>query len=211
MSPVLPISKDQIRLRVLLGDIKPFPGAGLLPGAHHPHCPRHAHHLVWILGRPLCLGCTFMWPAVALGAATTGFISWSHLHWVVWGAVHAALVVPTALQPFYQAKRFKMSSRALLGLSSGSFLIGLAWCAPLGSPRWPLALALLFAFVLCARALLYLRQRKTDDPCGNCPLGVYPTCAWNLPTLLGQTADPVLREALREEGARQLGDETRSR
>lgn len=98
-----------------------------------------------------------------------------------WIALHLALLIPTALQPFLQLKPFKVAARALLGLTAGSFwLTGLSvlrsWApAPL------VVVVMFFAFTAGYLCLARLRQRWTRDPCEGCPQRRYPTCDWNLP------------------------------
>jgi hypothetical protein len=106
-------------------------------------------------------------------------MSWSEVDFAVWFCVHAALVVPTAAQPWLQRKRFKIFARTLLGASSASYLVGVAFGAPLPDARWLYTVLLLLVFALTARGMLWLRGRWTNDPCTNCPLGVYPLCDWN--------------------------------
>jgi hypothetical protein len=171
-----------------------LPGAAFIGLAHHPHCDRHRHHLLWLGNRPLCLGCTSMavgtLPGVGLGFALNpvdGELVW-------WVASMAVLMAPTFVQPFLQRKPFKVFARSCAGAASAA-------AAVLGAGLWLtqrwLALALLVAlFVGLARGLLWLRRRFTPNPCERCPLGRYPTCSWNLERVLAD-ADPLLRQALR--------------
>lgn len=180
------------------GEIKRLaPGSGMLRWAHHPHCERHDHHLVRPFGRPLCLGCTCvaLGAPLGIGAACAiewqiGWQSWSMAQWVVF---HLLLLVPTALQPLLQAKRFKMIARTLLGFASGSYLVSGLFCASYFAPVWLFKAAVVFAFGAMLKLLLAWRNRRTADPCSNCALGMFPTCEWNLPRLLAANAhDAVL-------------------
>jgi len=151
-----------------------------LPGAHHPHCDRHRHHLLWIMGRPLCLGCTCMVAGTCIGVALAYWSqTWFH-HWVAWFVAHAVAVAPTAAQPWFQRKTYKMGARSLLGIATGSYLLGAAWFAPFPSPRLLWTAASLCAFALTARLLLWIRARHIDDPCRDCPQGSFPICEWNM-------------------------------
>ncbi|NIE64358.1 hypothetical protein [Burkholderia sp. Ax-1719] len=176
------------------GEIKRLaPGSGMLRWAHHPHCERHDHHLVRPFGRPLCLGCTCVALGAPLGIAAACAISWQSWSMAQWIVFHLLLLVPTALQPLWQAKRFKMFARSLLGFASGSYLASGLFCVCYFAPLWLFKAAVLFAFGAMLKLLLAWRNRRTADPCSNCPLGMFPTCEWNLPRLLAANAhDAVL-------------------
>lgn len=166
--------------------------AEFLRGAHHPHCARHSHHLIWVAGRPLCLGCTCLGLGLVLGAMLGPALARASNDWAPWLAIHAAMTAPTAAQPWVQAKPFKVAARTLVGVASGSYGVGLLMAAPLPEPRL-IAQACLGALFLASFAfLLWLRARRPDNPCVGCPEGAFPTCDWNLPRLLGAaTANAV--------------------
>ena len=157
--------------------------ATFLGGAHHPHCDRHRDHLLWAFGRPLCLGCA----CVAIGAvpgATLGLLFISHPPALVpWIAIHLLGVVPSAIQPYYQRKWYKCVARVLLGVTSASYLISGLAAAPHWEPAWQLRALVVCAFAVTFKALRGLRARTYESPCTNCPLGVYPTCDWNVARL----------------------------
>lgn len=174
-----------VRLPVIAGVmVEPF-HAGFLPGAHHPHCPRHSHHLLWIRGRPLCLGCTCMTAGTVVGLVLGVIVANRSTSTLAWMLPHVGLVAPTALQPWVQAKAFKVVARTALGLASGSYGVGLALGAPLPEPRLISIVGLIVLFLASLFSLLWLRGRRPNDPCKACPQGVFPTCEWNLPRLLG--------------------------
>ena len=114
-----------------------------------------------------------------------------------WIALHAILVAPTGVQPFLQAKPFKIVSRTLLGVAASSYwLSGVLYVQfPVSKPVAVLVMAVAFAIVLAG--LTDLRRRFPADPCRDCPLGRYPTCEWNLPRLLGGADDAELLRAVR--------------
>ncbi|VXB57767.1 conserved membrane hypothetical protein [Burkholderia sp. 8Y] len=177
-----------------LGEMRRLaPGSGMLRWAHHPHCKRHDHHLVRPFGRPLCLGCTCVALGAPLGIAAACAISWQSWPMAQWVVFHLLLILPTALQPLWQAKRFKIFARTLLGFASGSYLVSGLFCVRYFTPVWLFKAAVLFAFGAMLKLLLAWRNRRTADPCSNCPLGIFPTCEWNLPRLLAANAhDAVL-------------------
>ena len=98
-------------------------GGGLLRFAHHPHCDRHIHHLIWVKGRPLCLGCTSMAIGVPIGLAVAALVPWANITLPLWIIGHAFFVAPTAVQPLIQKKSFKTTARVLLGAASASYFL----------------------------------------------------------------------------------------
>jgi uncharacterized membrane protein len=181
--------------------IKPIQlgGGGFLRGAHHPHCDRHNNHVLWVLGHPLCLGCTCMYTGVIAGLAITCIINWSMLSFAEWILLHVLLLIPTVIQPRIQKKWYKVSARFLLGISIPTYFIsGLLLLHPLFS-IWVFRFTLLIIFVVVFRLLKYTRNRYTYDPCSNCPLGTFPTCDWNLPRLLRENPDVELFGIIREQ------------
>jgi hypothetical protein len=173
------------------------PGSGMLRWAHHPHCSRHDHHLVRPFGRPLCLGCTCVALGAPLGVAAACAIDWHAWPMALWIALHLMLLAPTALQPLVQAKGYKILARTLLGFVSGSYLVSGLFCVDYFTPVWLFKGAVVFAFFAMLKLLLAWRNHRTSDPCSNCPLGVFPTCEWNLPRLLAANADDALLGQIR--------------
>lgn len=165
---------------------------GLLRFAHHPHCDRHLHHLIWVRGRPLCLGCTSMAIGVPLGLAAAAWVPWAAVSLPAWMAGHALLVAPTALQPLFQKKPFKIAARMALGAASASYLLSGLLLHSYFSNAWLWRASVLLAFASGFAALYVWRQRRINNPCDGCPLGTFPTCDWNMPRLLAQNAqDPL--------------------
>lgn len=115
----------------------------------------------------------------------TQWQSWAMWQWIV---LHLLLLVPTSVQPLLQKKSFKIFSRLLLGAVSSHYLISSLFKVDFFAPAWLFKLAVVCAFAAMLKILLTWRNRRTGDPCSNCPLGMFPTCEWNLPRLLA--ADP---------------------
>lgn len=165
---------------------------GLLRFAHHPHCDRHLHHLIWVRGRPLCLGCTSMAIGIPLGLAAAAWIPWAAVTLPAWVAGHALMVVPTAVQPLIQKKAFKIAARIALGAASASYLLSGLVLQSYFSNAWLWRASVLLAFASGFWALYTWRQRRINNPCDGCPLGTFPTCEWNMPQLLAQNShDPL--------------------
>ena len=155
----------------------------LPPMAHHPPCPHHDHHLIYVAKRPLCLGCVCLGAGLLAGAGATVLVLGDQsIQLGPWLSAHAGLVAPTVFQPWLQYKAYKILARFLLGLASATWcLTAVGWGAHVaGVDRWLFAASSLVFFALMVRLLLLLRQRYTASPCDGCPQGVFPTCAWSL-------------------------------
>lgn len=171
--------------------IKPvrLEGGGFLRGAHHPHCDRHHNHLIWIMGHPLCLGCTCMYSGMVVGLGISLVLPWSSMPFELWLLFHLLLLIPTSLQPWIQKKLYKITSRFLLGICVSSyFLSGLVLISPPYS-EWIFRVSVLAFYLIASRFLRFIRNRYTYNPCDDCPLGVFPTCDWNLPRLMRENED----------------------
>lgn len=174
-----------------LRNLNPVPinGGSYLRWAHHPHCDRHNHHLIWIFGHPFCLGCTCMYSGVLIGLSTIFIFSWTHVsvqEWLFW---HLLCLLPTLVQPWFQKKPFKIISRFLLGATTSSYFVsGLLLISPTVNV-WLFRIGIIALFLFLYRAIRYVRNRYTYNPCSDCPLGVFPTCDWNLPRLLNENPD----------------------
>jgi hypothetical protein len=181
--------------------LKPLPlyGGSYLSGAHHPHCSRHSNHLIWFGRRPLCLGCTCIYTGAAIGAVAAFALQTSSVAPGPWLFVHLSLLIPTALQPFVQNRIFKMFARTILGVASASYFItGALYVLP-PVPRLVFVGALPVMFIVVWRVLSGLRKAYAKDPCRSCPLGVFPTCEWNLPRLIAANPEILPEDRSRSE------------
>ena len=167
-------------------------GGGLLRFAHHPHCDRHIHHLIWVKGRPLCLGCTSMAIGVPIGLAVAAVIPWDIMALPLWIIGHALFVAPTVIQPLVQKKSFKIAARVLLGAASASYFLSGLVLQSYFANVWLWRACVLLAFSIGFLILYKWRQKRINNPCETCPLGIFPTCDWNMPRLLAQNnQDPL--------------------
>lgn len=162
--------------------------------AHHPHCERHAHHLLWFGHTPICLGCACLYAGALVGAGASLWFApqtVAQLPWLALGLVFG--VAPTALQPFLQKRAFKIFARSSLGVATGAFWMALLWSSQLPFPRWMGVLGGALWFALVARLMVVLRNRFTANPCDVCPLGSYPICSWSLSQMQAADVDAKLR------------------
>jgi hypothetical protein len=131
---------------------------------------------------------------LALGAAAALVLRTATVALGPWALVHLLLLVPTALQPFIQNGLFKIFARAVLGVASASYFITGALCVRAPIPR-PLFVGVLVGmFIVVWQALSGLRRAFPNDPCRTCPLGVFPTCEWNLPRLLAANPEMLSKD-----------------
>lgn len=176
------------------------PGSGLLRFAHHPHCDRYGHHLIWLGSHPFCLGCLSMAAGSPIGILMAWCLPWHLLPFTFWVAVHAALVFPTVLQPLIQKKPFKITARLCLGIACGCYFTSGMLMHAYISNAWLWRAGLILVF-LTSFALLYKwREARSIDPCDTCPLGHFPTCDWNMPRLLAAQIDDPLWIDIRTRG-----------
>ena len=167
-------------------------GGGLRRFSHHPHCDRHIHHLIWVNGRPLCLGCTSMAIGVPIGLTVAALIPWASIMLPLWIIGHALFVAPTAMQPLIQKKSFKIAARVLLGATSASYFLSGLVLQSYFANVWLWRACVLLAFSIGFLILYKWRQKRINNPCDSCPLGIFPTCEWNMPRLLAQNnQDPL--------------------
>ena len=180
-------------IQIRFKDIKRLaPGSGLLRYAHHPHCDRHIHHLIWIKGRPFCLGCTSIFAGVPVGIIVATLVDWSEIPFFLWIIFHGLGVVPTAFQPLIQRKWYKIFARVALGATSASYFYSGLIIQAYFQNEWLWRGCVVFAFASCFFCLYKWRQVRIDDPCYQCPLGTFPTCEWNMPRLLSaNVSDPA--------------------
>jgi hypothetical protein len=160
------------------------------PLAHHPDCARHDHHLLRVLGYPLCLGCVGLWTGL-LGAGLLLYFGWPGWSALTHFGLALTCFAPTFGQPFVQKRWYKLPARTLLGIG---FAFGIASlvAAPLSAMGWAMRLGFTAATWGIYRAASTLRERKTPDPCSGCPWGSFPLCTHNLDQLRAlRDRDPV--------------------
>ncbi len=143
--------------------------------AHHPTCYRHDHHLIRIFQNDLCLGCTCGLSGGLISAIVYYALLSSNLsiHLLFYSLL---FLIPTVIQPFYQKKWFKMTSRTMLGFASAIYLLTTLHLFPYDLYGFFYQfLALLFMYSM-SKILSRWRNTKTPNPCQNCPHGKYPMC-----------------------------------
>jgi hypothetical protein len=148
-----------------------------------------------------------MGTGAVFGTAAMLLTSLASVSFGLWLTLHSIAVLPTVFQPWLQHKWYKMAARALVGFASATWCLGSLGLGPTPDQLSPLVWgggALLF-FVLVSRDLLALRERFTRSPCGDCPLGVFPTCEWSMERESGLTGP--LQEALKDIAARSSWNE----
>lgn len=179
-------------------------GSSLRRFAHHPHCDRHNHHLIWVLGHPLCLGCTCMYLGIVVGIPITFAINWETVSLGGWIFIWLSLLVPTVAQPFIQIKFYKIAARFLLGVTISLYFISGMLLIHSPFSEWLFRPLIIGNFTSIYRILKLVRSRFTKSPCDDCPLGYFPTCEWNLPRLLAENTDIEFTKALTSDNLRDM-------
>jgi hypothetical protein len=146
--------------------------------AHHCACPYWSNHLIYLGSRPLCLGCTCMYPGIVLGLIVSAiFLQHILTPWQLFLAGFVAYT-PTLVQVFYQKYAFKIVARFLLGNGIAFMLFPVAWGYSWASLSALANLGFLVAFVALYVFTTRLRNRHIDIPCLRCPEGRFPFCSW---------------------------------
>lgn len=182
----------------------PLSSGGFLRFAHHPHCDRHNHHLIWIMGHPFCLGCTCMYSGMILGILISFIIEWQFFSLLQWIILHIALIIPTILQVKIQVKSFKIASRTLLGIATSSYFMSGIFFLPILIDRYIFVIVITVIFAMSYRTIKSFRNRFTKSPCDDCPLGRFPICEWNLPHIMNEMPDGELITALQTQNITDL-------
>ena len=191
-------------VHIHVDDIKRLaPGSGLLRFAHHPHCDRHIHHLIWIKGHPFCLGCTSMMVGIPAGVLIAAAVNWAEVPLYIWIIGHGMGVVPAAIQPLVQRKWYKILARAILGATSASYFSSGLLFRVYFQNEWLWRSCVVFAFAACFLCLYKWRQIKIDDPCKQCPRGSFPTCDWNMPRLLAANVNETVWKTISDDRKKQ--------
>ena len=88
-------------------------GSDFLFGAHHPHCDRYNHHLIYLFGHPFCLGCFGLYTGIVAGGMSTILIDWQSINMHEWMLIHLLPIIPAFVQIKVNIKIFKLLSRHL--------------------------------------------------------------------------------------------------
>ncbi len=153
---------------------------------HHPPCPRHDDHLIYIKGCPFCLGCFCVYTGIGLGflaifllvyilglelltLASTGFV---------------LAVIPSFIQIKFQKRAFKIVSRTLLGVGMIFWFWAILVMLPLSREGVLLRLGGTAFFFLMTGITHFFRGRfGKASHCGDCPEGDFPICSFRLPLM----------------------------
>lgn len=174
------MTRQIVRLSTIAGVPVESSPACFLPGAHHPYCARHNHHLLWIGRRPLCLGCTCM---------VRRDLIWG----VLWFNGRPSFRHATAMAPRSCGVRSShyipavATSKAVHRRWRRQRLVcrGTVVLSPFAGASASRRCSALCRFLLSLSVLPWLRKARPNDPYTRCPLGAFPTCERLLPRLLG--------------------------
>lgn len=91
--------------------------------------------------------------------------------------------IPAFVQPYVQKRWFKIPGRFILGVGLSAAGCGVLFVAPWDVAGIIAKVALFGVTAFFYQLAIRFRQKKLDTPCTNCPFGVFPFCAHNLPKL----------------------------
>lgn len=153
---------------------------------HHPPCPRHDDHLLYIRGRPFCLGCVFSYTGMVLGVPIFLLFYFFFNPGVLALALLGFLIafLPSLLQIKVQIKLYKIFSRTSLGIGISLYLASIILLLPLDMEGFVLRIGGIVFMVGVAYGTQHLRNQfgKTSH-CAECPEGEFPICTFRLPLI----------------------------
>ena len=159
---------------------------------HHPPCPRHADHLIYIKDRPYCLGCACAYAGIGIGGPLFFFFTFFLEMEVVIFAISAFVIslIPSLLQIKIQRRTFKIVSRILLGVGIvfwfGPILLLLPW--NMNGLVFRIGGILFYIVVAVIVNALRLRSSRGTH-CERCPEGEFPICTYRLPMIEEMISD----------------------
>jgi len=146
--------------------------------AHHPVCTKFNNHLLLILNRSLCLGCTCLFVGLLVGIIPA-FLTWFwHADWLFTWGFGIFCFLPTVIQTFRRGsipKKLKIFSRTLLGIAVAFFLVSIIRRENL----FEMALGVVI-FWISMKFFANMRHRYSTSPCDSCTEGIYPFCSARL-------------------------------
>ncbi|MFX0151212.1 MAG: hypothetical protein ACFFAJ_10555 [Candidatus Hodarchaeota archaeon] len=149
-------------------------------GAHHPSCQHYDNHLIRILDKNYCIGCTFISIGFSAGIALIILTQLKNLSPIILWTIGFLFYVPALIQiNFKPVKRIKIILRFILGVSVAFFLVAMIYI------QWNilgfvLKFIYIIIFYLTVKVTLNYRAKRIDNPCHNCKNGTYPFCKENV-------------------------------
>jgi hypothetical protein len=153
---------------------------GTIPSlAHHPACKYYHHHIIWIGGLPLCLGCLMMSCGIITGLGMIfGLGLFQNLPFLVLLFMGFLLYIPAIIQIWIQKKIYKVLARFCLGISVIFLCYSGLWLTPNSTVGWFLKFGFITVFYIVWNLTLRLRSQYSKNPCQNCPEGRFPLCSY---------------------------------
>jgi hypothetical protein len=153
--------------------------------AHHPNCSCFDRHVLRLGRLVLCLGCTCAAAGAVLACVLLAWVYGEATSVVQTTGVTGFMIIgvglytPTLLQPFCQAKPYKMLARTMLGMGVVVLWVGALVLLPLDMQGFALRICFVIIFWLVYRWTLWMRGAFTPDPCRRCSSAGYPFCPDN--------------------------------
>ena len=166
--------------------------------SHHPVCDRYNDHLLSIGEIRLCLGCTCLYVGIFLGLLLLVVLGGIMTDFTMTWLFSLALFIPTLVQVKYQKKSYKIIARTLLGISIVLMFYSILFMIPWNPVGIIFKLIFISLFYLVYSYTNRYRRENIDDPCRECPSGVYPFCGAKLCELKELHGEIAGREGSRE-------------
>jgi len=156
--------------------------------AHHPTCEKYDHHIIWILGKAFCIGCTFFYSGFTI--STILFLIFSRVRirsWLEMGIIWAiGMVLFLSFIPQLKLKErmknhkwLKMVLRFNLGFGSSLLIFSIMIKAPVDYIGIILRFAAVVLYYFIYRMFFKLRAKHKEEYCLECSKGKYPFCSHN--------------------------------
>jgi len=156
--------------------------------AHHPTCEKYSNHIIWLFGKAFCIGCTFFYTGLITGSIL--FLIFSRVRirsWLEMGIIWTiGIILFLSFLPQLKikdtnkhAKGLKIMLRFNLGFGSALLILSVMIKAPvdyIGIIIRFISIGLYFGLY---KLFFYLRAKRKEDYCYECPKGKYPFCSHN--------------------------------
>jgi len=156
--------------------------------AHHPTCEKYNNHIIWLFGRAFCIGCTLFYTGLFIG--TVLFLALSRVRvrsWLEMGIIWTiGLFLFLSFLPQLKikettkhAKVLKIILRFNLGFGSALLILSVMVKAPVDYIGIIIRFVSIGLYFGLYKLFFYLRGKRKEDYCYDCPKGKYPFCSHN--------------------------------
>lgn len=148
--------------------------------AHHPTCNFYRNHLLYLFGKPFCLGCFCMSCGIFITTILFVLFNLYQYHPTNLFILGILIYIPTVFQVKYQKYFFKAFARFLLGGSVVLCLTSIFLLRNWFSFEIIYSLGYLTLFIIIYKTTQKFRAKNIDNPCKGCVKGHFPFCSWKV-------------------------------